>query len=174
LTQYGNVTMALKGTRPDGVPFEDSANFKFTPVTLQNEDGSYSTLTITEIGNGLRYGFELTRFLSAPDDVYQDAHLYFFIQIDNLGEPEEEFGFIEFVINNYAVIGDDNKYFIMNDVFNFAEVPESEFSNFVFDPETYNLTFSYNFMVDEENNSSSNPIEISGEANVFVKELVEE
>ncbi|MEM7484145.1 MAG: hypothetical protein AAF348_02955 [Bacteroidota bacterium] len=172
LTKYGNVTMNLKGTRPDGVGLEDSADFKFTPVDIKNEQDSYNTLEITDNN----YVFEIWRFLSAPDDIYQDAYLRFYIEINDLGGPEEEIFQISLFINNYAVIGSDNKYFIMDDAHTFTEIQEQEpeFSDFAFDPDTYNFTFSYDFMVDEENNSSSNKIQISGEANVFVKEEIED
>ncbi|MBS9460773.1 hypothetical protein KIM67_00005, partial [Flagellimonas sp. 389] len=170
LTQYGNVTMALKGTRPDGVPFEDSADFKFTPVTLQNENGFYNTLTITEFDNDQEYKFSLLRFLSAPDDVYQETALVFFIVINNLGDPEEEIVQVNFGINNYAVIGDDNKYFILNA----SNASAAELSNIAFDPVTNNLTFSYDFKFDGDFNDTGFPLEVSGEANVFVVEEVED
>ncbi|WP_136466099.1 hypothetical protein [Flagellimonas onchidii] len=176
LTKYGHLTMVLEGTRPDGVEFRNSTAFKFTPVE-GNELNVSNILKVTENVDITNYEFQIRRFFSSPDDSYQYSRLDFSnFSIDNLGENNEEVVDVQLSIRQYAVIGDDNKYFIMDDTFytDSEGVSGFEITDITFDAETNHLTFSYSLNVDGNNNDSGNDLSISGTADVYVLEQIEQ
>ncbi|MEX0315510.1 MAG: hypothetical protein AB3N18_15135 [Allomuricauda sp.] len=174
LTKYGHLTMVLEGTRPDGVEFRDSTAFKFTPM-----DGGglpyVNGLTVTE-GEITNHRFDIQRFLSSPDDFYQENYLAFNnLSIVDLGGDNEEIVDVALNIESYAVIGEDNKYFVIDDYFfpDSEGVSDFEITDIAFDAETNHLTFSYTLNVNADNNDSGNDLSISGTADVYVLEEID-
>ncbi|TAI46999.1 hypothetical protein [Flagellimonas allohymeniacidonis] len=173
LTKYGHIGLKLEGTRPDNVAFQDSTAFKFYSVS-----GEYmyyiNNLSISEEGEDITHDFDFQRFLSAPDDVYQSSYIYFDLVITNLGESDEVIDYLEIEINGYTVLGQDNKYFVIDDIHRLGDIGVTDFvlTDLVFDDETNHLTFSYSLNVDAENNDSENDLSISGEVDVIVFEEI--
>ena len=166
LTQYGYITLEMEGTRSDNQVFQDSTAFKFTPIEL---DG-YSNMTTAD---DILYTFEMRRFLSAPDDVYQNSYIEFELDIANIGQEDQAFADMYFNLSNYAVIGDDNKYFVLNindlSLYNQEIVSDVEVTGITYDTETNQLSFSYAFTLNAGLNSpnpTGNPISMSGMADV--------
>ncbi|MDF0718305.1 hypothetical protein PY092_19250 [Muricauda sp. 334s03] len=174
MTQYGFITLNLSGTRPDGVAFEDANTFKFTPLTGSNIINN-NYLETTDVDNDILYEFIFNRFLTAPDDINNDSYLFCSLNFVNLGEDTEELLGASIYLNNYAVIGDDNKYFTMSDYYGNGNpgVSDFQFTNFSFDSEDNNhLTYSFSFEVLGANNSSGNHLNVSGTVDVYLLEEV--
>ncbi|PRX57762.1 hypothetical protein [Flagellimonas meridianipacifica] len=177
VAEYGYISMVMEGTRADNVAFRDSTSFRFTPI-----DGSdledFNDLTISEVDDTMIYDLGFQRFFSAADDIYQESYVRFDLRIENIGEESEELleAFSFFTIENYAVIGEDNKYFIMDSAFSPFDNAVNDFNitDITFDSETNRLTFSYSLNVGEENfgNPTGNTLNISGTANVIVLEAL--
>ena len=162
LTQYGYITMNISGTRPDGVPFEDTATFKFT--TAENPISNFSEW------DDVTY-FDTERFLSTPDHVYQNSHIYLSLAILNFQEEGMEMGFETFGLSDYPVVGEDHKYFILNANDNNLINFESIIENFTFDSSDRNhATYSYSFAIPAANNSSGHELQVSGEVDVYLLE----
>ena len=175
MVQYGSVTLNLSGTRPDGVAFEDTNTFKFTPP-----DGDFlnnnNHLVETDLGNNdINYYFEFTRFLSTPDNINNNSHIYWGLDIDNIGEATELLNGAAIYLDSYAVIGDDSKYFTLTDYFGSGNngVSDFQFTDLIFDAEDNNhLTFSYSFEVLAANNDSGNDLTVSGTVDVYLLEEI--
>ncbi|TAI46998.1 collagen-like triple helix repeat-containing protein [Flagellimonas allohymeniacidonis] len=172
LTQYGNVSLVLKGTRLDGVEFEDSALFKFTPIDFDDEYQNNTYIHDESLDNV----FVFTRYLSSPGDSPQQTYVQFYVEVSNLGETDQAITYKSFYINDYAVIGDDNKYFVVDNGYDDDETEISSFTitDLTFDEETHNLTFSYAIAVnaDYEGNGTGHDLSISGEVDVIVFEEI--
>jgi len=162
LTQYGHITMNVSGTRPDGVAFEDTATFKFTTT-------EYPFSTISENDNATY--FDTVRFLSTPDDVYQASYITLNLGIQNFEEEGMEIlGFETFGLENYPVVGEDHKYFILNANNNNLNA-FGEIENLTFDAADRNhATYSYSIVLPAENNSSGHELQVSGEVDVYLLE----
>ncbi|MDF0718307.1 hypothetical protein PY092_19260 [Muricauda sp. 334s03] len=175
MAQYGWISMNLNGTRPDDVAFEHSTEFKFAPVDA-TDFGDYNIVTATPMGDDTEYFFNFRRFYSSPDGTYNITYFDWEVTITNPGQDTEAVGLIETSLNNYGVVGDDNKYFILDDSYDSdgEGVSGMELTNVVFEPENRNhLSFSYSFSVDAANNGSGHELNVSGEVNVFLVELIE-
>ncbi|GLU42657.1 collagen-like protein [Allomuricauda sp. NBRC 101325] len=157
LTQYGSVTVNLEGTRPDNVPFESSVAFKYS--NTQVIDGIDVANNVTSLYSA--------RFLSTPDGAYQDVYLESLLTVDNLGEDNEVLGDLIFLITNLPVVGEDNKYFVLNVAFQQAN-PTDIIQNFAFDATNNHLTYSYSFSVNADNNTSGFDLNVSGEVDVYL------
>ena len=172
MIRYGSVTLNLSGTRPDGVAFEDTNTFKFTP-----SDGDFfnnnNQLNITDLGNNdMGYYFTFTRFLTTPDDVYSESSIFWELDMINIGEEIQK---ASVYLNNYAIIGDDNKYFTMSNYFGSGNngVSDFQFTDLTFDAEDNNhLTFSYSFEVLAAYNDSANDLTVSGTVDVYLLEEI--
>ncbi len=157
LTQYGSVTVNLQGTRPDNIPFDDSVEFKFSNTEVI--DGINVQDNLTE--------FSIVRFLSTPDNAYQNTHQTTKLDIANLGEANEVLDDFTFTIENLPIVGADNKYFVLNLAF-IQNNPTDIIQNFAFDPVDNHLTYSYEFIVNALSNSSGFDLTVSGEVDVFL------
>ncbi|MEO0901507.1 MAG: collagen-like protein [Bacteroidota bacterium] len=174
LTQYGAITLSMEGTRTDDVPFSDEGSFQFTPI--QGSGLQFTNfVSITEQGDDTIYNISIVRFLSAPDDEFQETALSMNFAAANIGEDNVSIApGASLVISGYAVVGEDNKFFVMNGIFQEggAGISEFEFSDLVFDAETNNLTFSYSLTIAGANNVTGNELNISGTADVNLLEPV--
>ncbi|WP_421807957.1 hypothetical protein [Flagellimonas sp.] len=176
LTQFGSITVNLSGTRPDGETFEDSAVFKFAGLDGGFFDDGGNTMLIEEGPDFTAYSFGIFRFLTAPDDSVNRSFTGFSLVFSNLGEADESLLLGSLSINEYTVIGDDYKYFVMTDSFQSGAngTSEFEFTDLSFDRENNNnLSFSYSFEVLAANNSTGNPLTVSGEVDVYLLEKIQ-
>ncbi|MCK0161711.1 collagen-like protein [Allomuricauda sp. F6463D] len=175
MAQYGSVSLHLSGTRPDDVPFTDNTEFRF--LGLDGEDYvDYNIIIPTEMGEDTQYFFNFRRFLTAPDATYNPAYFDWEVTITNPGEETEEVDLVETTLNNYGVIGEDNKYFMLDDGYDSdgEGVSNMQLTNLVFEPENGNhLSFTYHFTVDGANNDSGNELNVSGEVDIYLFELIE-
>lgn len=168
LVKYGSIKLTLTGTRPDNVAFTDNSEFKFTPIEGSDLD---NTNSVSKTDSSI--SFQLLRFLSAPDDVFQEATTGINFTVNNPGEDTQSIDF-SMSITDYAIISNDNKYFVMNNSFNGNGFGVTNFNitNYNFNEETNNLTFSFSFNVNASNNSTGNDLTASGEVNVKVLERI--
>ncbi|WP_293296597.1 hypothetical protein [Allomuricauda sp.] len=175
MAQYGSITMNLSGTRPDAIAFTDNTEFRF--LGLDGEDFiNYNIVTATEVGEDTEYFFNFRRFLTAPDATYNPTFFDWEATITNPGENTETVNLIVTTLNNYGVVGEDYKYFILDDGYDSdgEGVSNMQLTNIMFEPENNNhLTFSYSFSVDAANNDSGNELNVSGEVDVYLFELIE-
>lgn len=165
LTQYGYITLEMDGIRPDNQAFQDSTSFKFTAVEITGHNN-------VSTSDDILYTFEMRRFLSAPDDIYQESYLEFEFDVANPGQESQIIGDAFYSLVNYAVIGDDNKYFVLDQngysLNNQEIVSNLEITDLNFDSETNHLTFSYAFTLDGIANITGNPINMSGMVDVLL------
>ena len=167
LVEHGSIHITLEGTRPDDIPFTNTTEFRFNSVE-GNDIEDHNGVVFDE--NSI--SFEVKRFISAPDDTYQDSNASFDLIVT---DPESEtpsfelsFGFEEF-----AVTFDTYEYFQLDNSFNYNdEITNLEITNYSFDDTTNNLIFSFSFDVAAENNDSGHDLSISGEVDVIVLELI--
>ncbi|UII80817.1 collagen-like protein [Flagellimonas sp. CMM7] len=173
MLRFGSIEVELQGIRPDNVAFANNESFRYTPVDGDDID-TYNSVVSNNQGNDIVYQFELRRFLSTPDEVYQIAFADISLSITKPEQLPFVFNQASIQINNYAVIGNDNKYFVLDDQFdnNGPGVTDFVLSDISFDTVTNNLQFSYSFTVDAANNDSNNELNISGNVDVFVLELI--
>ncbi len=169
LTQFGSVTVTFEGTRPDNVPFNDTAEFKFTPVEgdqLTDFSGIIKEESVTH--------YSITRFLSSPDDDVQETLVGVGLDINNPGQ-EDETKELSFYIDDYAIISDDFKFVVLDEGNHESDdegVSNVSITNYSFNEETHNLVFSFSFDVVGDDNDTGNDLKISGEVDVIVLEEV--
>lgn len=174
LAKYGFITLELSGTRPDNLPFEDSAIYQFSPIDPDDFD-EYNIVIITQNGDDTQYFFNFRRFLSSPENTYTINYIDWELTVNNLGQETESVQDVVFTYK-HGVIGDDYKYFMLNDeyVSGGAGVSEMVFTDMVFDPNAGNhLTFSYAFTVDAVNNDSGHELSVSGTVDINLLELIQ-
>ncbi len=173
LTKFGYITMNLEGTRLDGVEFTDSITFPYTAVKPDIFGFPINALQISDEGEDTGYIFSILRFLSNPENAFQNSTIGFGLGMVNLGEENEQIVDAFFSIDDYAVIGEDNKYFSMEGDYELgdnAALIDSEISDLSFDFETNRLVFSYRFEVLDTDNPTGNNLIITGMADVIVPE----
>lgn len=159
MVQYGSVTVNLEGIRPDGELFENAVEFKFTSKDEFLLDGINLLDNVTSLSH--------VRFLSTPDNAYQNTFQTSELSVANLGEADESFTNFIYTISNFAVVGEDNKYFVLHLEFGQAD-PSDIVQDFVFDPAENHLTYTYSFVVNSENNTSGHDLNVSGEVDVYL------
>ena len=157
MVQYGSVTIHLEGIRPDAIPFEYATEFKFSNTEVH--DGIHVSNNTTNLYHA--------KFLGNPDETYQNTYQATALSIVNLGEANEAFTHFTYTISNLAVVGDDNKYFVLHLEFGQAD-PTDIIQDFVFDPSENHLTYTYSFVVNSENNTSGHDLTVSGEVDVYL------
>ncbi|TYP76047.1 collagen-like protein [Aquimarina intermedia] len=168
LVKYGNITVSLEGNRPDGEAFIKEEDFRFTAVEGSDIQGFNSI-----VKNPSSFNFSVVRFLSAPDDVFQESWAEINLTVNNPGEATESLD-LDFQLLNYAVITEDNKYFTMSDFFSETSTGVTNFtvSDYAFNEETNNLTLTYSLDVAAANNDTGNDLSISGTVDVIVLERI--
>ncbi|NDV43331.1 hypothetical protein [Flagellimonas sediminis] len=168
LTRYGSVTLELNGNRPDGITIDYSTIFKFT----QTNGETYSSNILHQDKDVF---LQFTRFYSSPDDYYNGNFIHFYIQISNFGETTQAINYSEVQIQGHPVIGTDNKYFILDDLYesNTNGTSEIEYTDFNFDPDDNHLTFNYSFFVDASANDSTHPLHVKGSGDVYLLEEIQ-
>lgn len=173
LTKYGSISISLEGTRADGAPFTDSNVFRFTSVEGSDYEDHNSV-----IKSGTDLEFNVLRFLSAPDDVYQETYLDIDLAVTDAGLPTESISFDYLEIYNYAVIADDLSYFVMDDYHYPSDGTSSgitnlSITNYSFNDATNKLKFDFSFVVDGANNETGNQLTVRGAVDVNVLEEID-
>lgn len=175
MLKFGSISMNLEGVRPDDVAFTDEETFRYMPVEGDDID-DYNLVITTIIGEDTEYEFKIRRFLSSPDATYQNTNVDIELTITNPGEPGELITKFIFEIDRYAVIGNDNKYFVLDGAYENDQQEEVTdyfiITEVSFDTSTNNLQFSYSFTVDADGNDSGHELDVSGNVDVFVLELI--
>ncbi|WP_271767808.1 hypothetical protein [Aquimarina algiphila] len=165
LTQFGSITLTLKGTRPDDVAFTDSNVFRFTPLSPEILPQSNSVILEESF-----LQFDFGRFLSAPGgEEFQSVGTTFSLRVTNPESDNPEFTESRFTIFQYPVISEDLTVLDIttfvgsdNDIENFS------ITNFNFNNETNVLTFSFTLDVPANRNTTGNELSVSGEVDVIV------
>lgn len=164
LTQYGNITIYLEGLTPDSVSFTDTADYKYT-ATNDLYDANY--VGISDTAN-LYYA---QRFLSSPDDVYQEARTAFGIRmIKSTEEPD-----IFFFGITKSVITDDYKSFFISESVEWSadELENLSITDYSFDETTHNLKFKFSFTMNAaDSNDLDYDLSVSCEVDVIVLERI--
>ena len=170
LAQFGFITLKMEGVRVDNVAFQDSTSFKFMPA-----DGFYvsqfSAVNSYLQGEDQWYDFFATRFISTPDDIYQNSYMSIVLSIGNIGQANQDFYF-SYGITDYAVIGDDQKYFIVDHSYDTNSLVDFKLIDPLYDPDSHHLTFSFDFTLEGAQNVTGNPLHISGTVDVIVLEQI--
>ncbi len=177
-TEYGSITVEMIGTRPDGVPFQESIELKLV--------GNLATSSIIDVGgnNGYDQRVDATRFLALGNGV-NDIRVGFYLQTLGLGQDSDAIKSCRFNILHY-IIGEDNKYFVLNANYNLFDLDDNnneqdgsevgtsnvEFTDAVFDDITQRLSFSYAFLGAAANNNSGHDLNVSGTVDVVLFERV--
>lgn len=163
LLEYGNIMVYLDGTRPDGIAFRDTSNFRFVPI---EDISSENTVTVTD--NISQY--RAMRFLSAPDDIYQ-----YTASRMQLTATEDQ-GNITFDNFNLSfrkdIVTPDYKVFDMNDTYTETNYSNLVISDYSYDQTTNNLRFSFSFETPASSNDTGHDLNVSGEVNVIVLERI--
>lgn len=162
LTKLGYVVLELEGTRTDGVAFTDSTSFQFTPIDL--EIALTSHLEFQDTPDGTLHQFYGVRFLSIPDNSYQNTYFSFNIDMLNPGEENMQIKSFSYSLTKYAVIGDDNKYFILTQTHNNQgpEIQNLEITDVSFDATNNHLVFSFSYTIVGTANATGNPLQMQG------------
>ncbi|WP_199912744.1 collagen-like protein [Aquimarina aquimarini] len=167
LVKYGSIKINLSGTTPDNTAFTDESEFKFTP-TEASDLFNFSSVSIV---NDSITEYSLRRFLSAPDDIFQETTARIFLRVINPGETTQRFEF-NLNINDYAIVTDNHKFFRFSNGFSDtnSNVTNFNITDYNFDSTTHNLTFSFSFDVAGAANDTGNDLTITGEVNTIVLE----
>jgi hypothetical protein len=168
LTKFGSISTTLTGTRPDGVAFVQANVFKFTPVTEYEENN-----LVTKSGSDLE--FNLSRFISAPDDVYQRAYTNLELTVINAGLETQSFQLYTY-FNNFSIISSDLKFFTFNNGWNVSNSPEItnlSISSYSYNDETKNLKFTFTYTVAADYNSTQHDLTVTGSVDVIVLEQIQ-
>lgn len=171
LTKYGSISISLDGTRPDNTPFTKSEVFRFTSVA-----DIYDYNSMYRSGDDLE--FNVARFISAPDDTYQETYVEFYLEVSDAGLATESVSLENFRINEYAVIGNDYTYFLLDDYYRLYDpvtygISNLTVTNYSFDDATNRLRFDYSFVVDGDYNDSDNDLTVTGTVDVNVLEDID-
>ncbi|PIB37187.1 hypothetical protein BFP72_18125 [Reichenbachiella sp. 5M10] len=168
LTKFGDVKIYLEGIRPDDEAFQDTSSFKFLPIDRMGE------FNVVTKGPEL-YFFELRRFLSAPDDVYQSSYVDLNFTLTVADPPA--FDTLSSIRIYKNVVTHDLKVFeiydqfmqtndLQNDILNLST------SDLSYDESTGQVMFKFSFEVEEDNNSTGSGLKVSGEVDAIVFENI--
>lgn len=168
LTKFGSIKMTFSGTRPDNVAFTNTTEFKFSSV----EGSDYSTSNSVQ-SNGDNLTFTVLRYLSSPDDVFQESTVSFRLNVTDAGLQTQSLALNSFRIDNFAIIGDDLRYFTLSDIYDTSSTSANlQISNYSFNDTTNKLEFTFSFNVPASNNDSGNDMTVKGEVSVIVLEEI--
>ncbi|WP_318344029.1 hypothetical protein [Flagellimonas baculiformis] len=166
LAKYGHISLQLEGTRPDGVPFQDTAVFKFTSMVHP-----YGNLNNNWVSEADDYGFVTTRFLSAPGDVFQSSYVTMGVSVEDLGGAGEQLTDLYFELYDYTVIGEDNTYFQLFFLDTPAEAILSDLS-FEVNADGNHLVYTVSFTQQAGENSSGHDLHVTATVDVRDLELI--
>ncbi|UXP31821.1 hypothetical protein N6H18_15850 [Reichenbachiella agarivorans] len=176
LTKYGSIKVYLDGTRPDGVLFKDTSDFKYTATDVFSDSyiGGLSGGNIITKGDNEELSFDILRFLSSPDDIYQESITA--ISLDVVNNVNSPFEFFSIGIKK-SVLTSDFKVFslyIDNSFYTdkLGSLSGASITDYSYDESTGNVKFKFSFEVLADDNSTGYPLKISGEVNAIVFENI--
>jgi hypothetical protein len=162
-TQYGNVVVRYKGTRIDDVAFDQTVDFKFSPI---GPDVTY-TSSVWEYeseGGETETDFDITRYNSAIISPSEGSNSYIDIDYDRYSNGGDYLQFNTYV----AIISSDRKFFRLNQYFGLdASEAVTEYN---FNSATGELKFKFHVLVpaNDEYNRTGHEIDITADVNVKV------
>ncbi|GLU42658.1 hypothetical protein Musp01_02820 [Muricauda sp. NBRC 101325] len=173
LTQFGSVVLEMEGTRTDGMAFTDSTSFRFTPTDL--EFALTSHLEYQDTPDGTLYQFYVVRFLSMPDSSYQNTYFSFNVNMLHPGADNMQLKSFSYSLTKYAVVGDDNRYFILTQTHNNQgpEIQNLQITDVTFDATNNHLLFSFSYTIVGTANATGHPLLMSGIADVYLLEKIQ-
>lgn len=144
LVKFGSITINLEETGPDGMTFTDTGEFKFLSTEASDIDTFNSFIPGTD-----RWDFNVLRFISAPDDVFQESTVRLNLDVLNPGESNEDMIF-DLQISDYTIVTEDNKFFGIDYTYDENSVVSPvQISDFNFNEATNRLTLSFSFTVSD-------------------------
>jgi hypothetical protein len=159
--QYGNIVMQLKGTRTDGVAFDEMIDFKFCPPgpdaieaseVQQNESGSLS--------------FSLARFnavrVSDNSDYGTNSAVALYL---NKSENDEESSLV--IVLSVGIISDDAKFFRIYNDYSYP-ISEENLTDYSFNSVTSELKFKFHGVFPADENDTNHDLEVTANVNVKV------
>ncbi|MBT1708101.1 hypothetical protein KK062_07700 [Fulvivirgaceae bacterium PWU5] len=168
-TQYGNIVVQYKGTRPDDVPFDKTINFKYA---IDGPDVRYTSNVWDNNNDGTDLEFGVYRYSSAVtlDNYESGSNNYVGFRLRQTTLEGEE-SYIQ-IFNNVAIISDDFKFFTLYTSENQFSVSET-LSGYSFTSATGELKFKFNTTLPADGNATGHELEITADVNVKVIEDVD-
>jgi hypothetical protein len=169
----GNILIYLDGTRPDGIAFKDTLNFKFSPTSV--DDYSYAETD----GTGANYDqyTYVGRFLGMDnynaDDSYSELGLREFIDSESLDTVKYFYLYI------YSdVLTSDFKYFRLDDYYysnwyGTTNTQDSTFTGYQYDASKGSIKHKFKFTSPAGNNSTGYDLNVSGVVDATVYQSIE-
>jgi hypothetical protein len=164
-TQYGNITLALDGKRPDNTKeFKRNLDFKFTPLGVNGI--RTSSVVYTE---GTVRTFTIRRFYSSVAQDFQDNQVTMNLYTATDDGGNTEITGIDFYIRT-VITTDDYKFFVFED--SYSEFAMNGDKEYTYDPATGNLDLKLNFIVpgDFEFNPTGHDLHVKATVHVKVFE----
>ena len=148
LSILGLLTFSCEGENgaigPDGMTFTDTGEFKLLSTEASDIDTFNSFIPGTD-----RWDFNVLRFISAPDDVFQESTVRLNLDVLNPGESNEDMIF-DLQISDYTIVTEDNKFFGIDYTYDKNSVVSPvQISDFNFNEATNRLTLSFSFTVSD-------------------------
>ncbi|MBT1686754.1 collagen-like triple helix repeat-containing protein [Dawidia soli] len=165
--QYGNIVVQFKGARADGVAFNKTIDFKFSPTGPDAAYYSYATPYQTE--GGAVTEFRIQRFNSAVVSDYSEGGSNSSVAF-HFNKYEEGESYIDLDLN-VAIVSDDLKFFILGDDY-YENTFSETVSEYSFNSVTSELKFTFHLVVPEENNSTGHELEITADVNTKVLQYI--
>ncbi|UII28684.1 hypothetical protein LVD15_09735 [Fulvivirga maritima] len=159
ISKYGGFMIYLDGTRADDVAFQDTSFFQFVPVEYLSSNNIVNVSGSTYTYNNIR------RFLSAPDDVYQESYSVLYLTVEDGETPT----FSNFSISfRKDVVTSDFKVFDLNDTYSSSSYTDLVIDEYSYTPSTGRLYFTFSFNVAGSNNGTGNDLQVSGVVDIIV------
>lgn len=170
--QYGNIVVQYSGTRPDGIDFSKTVDYKFAPLGTGQGEGPNLYGNSYASPDGENYtAFGVGRFLGSVDDYYDQSGstIRFSRYLDEGNNIVFETNALE-LHNAFAT--DDYKYFRIDGDFQ-GYINSEDYSDFSYTPETGSLKFKINVEIPGEDNSTGYDLTLSITADVKVFQYVD-
>ncbi|WP_308993103.1 hypothetical protein QLS71_008760 [Mariniflexile litorale] len=163
LVNYGSVTVNVAGTRFDDVPFTQEREFRFLPSDYGGNDVYFDDSDIV---------FGVARFFNSFDAGHSNS-IYAQLEVQDAGLETQSFHF-QISFAGFSVVSEDLKYFEFYDYYssNNSDVSNFSITNYSFNDTTNRITYSFTMDI-EEDNTTGNPLTISGTVDAIVLENLE-
>jgi hypothetical protein len=170
-TQYGNITVQFKGTRIDNKAFDQTVNFKFSPIgpdaanasgvwDYNNEDGSGTEFNLS------RYNSAIVSYSEGSSNSYFQLN---YIKLDE-GDSYVRLG------TNVAIVSDDMKFFsLYRYLYASSFSAEETVTEYDFNSATGTLKFKFKAVIpaNGDYNNTGHELEISADVNVIVLQSIQ-
>jgi hypothetical protein len=167
----GNILVYLDGTRPDGIAFKDTLNFRFSPTDV--DDNSYAETEGTD-ANYDQYTY-VRRYLGMDNSSESDSYagIDFEPAIDaESGDTVKNF----YMYVDTDITTSDFKYFRLNNVYEnwygTTNVLDSAFTAYKYDASKGSVKYKFKFMVPANNNATGYDLKVSGVVDATVYQYI--